>query len=140
MKTQPTLTQRQRFKALSFVLFMMLTSLTFNSVYGQTANEVASSERTIKGAVTDGKTPLESVNVIQKGTRNGTVTNKAGEFTFPKKLKTGDVLIFSYLGYVDQEVEIKEDTTFITLELSEDLIEMIGALDTGKPYKSKRKN
>ena len=140
MKTQLTLTQRQSFKALSFVLFMMLTSLNFSSVYGQTTNEVASSERTIKGVVTDGKTPLESVNVIQKGTRNGTVTNKAGEFTFPKKLKTGDVLIFSYLGYVDQEIEIKEDTTFITLELSEDLIEMIGALDTGKPYKSKRKN
>ncbi len=30
--------------------------------------------------------------------------------------------------------------TFIKLTLTEDLVEMIGALDSAKPYKSKRKN
>ena len=62
-----------------------------------------------------------------------------GKFTFPKKLKTGDVLVFSYLGYETQKVSITDKTSFITLELTPDMVEMIGAVDTNKPYKSKRK-
>jgi len=141
MKTQLTLTQRSIIKTLGF---MMLTLLAFNPTYGQTKTEnstdLASNERTIKGIVTDEEQPLEGVNVIQKGTNNGTVTNEKGEFTFPKALKTGDILLFSYLGYITQKIEIKDNTSFISLKLSADQVEMIGALDTAKPYKSKRNN
>jgi len=141
MKTQLTLTQRSIIKTLGF---MMLTLLAFNLTYGQTKTEnstdLASNERTIKGIVTDEEQPLEGVNVIQKGTNNGTVTNEKGEFTFPKTLKTGDILLFSYLGYETQKIEIKDNTTFISLKLSADQVEMIGALDTAEPYKSKRNN
>ncbi len=144
MKIQLTLPQKQTFKALSFIGLMMFTLLAFNPIYGQTnaasTTETISNERTIKGVVSNENGPLEGVNVIQKGTKIGTVTNEKGEFTFPNKLKTGDVLVFSYLGYENQYVEIKDNTTFIKLVLSEDLIEMIGALDSAKPYKSKRKN
>ena len=48
--------------------------------------------------------------------------------------------MFSYLGYETQKVEIKDDTTFINLKLTIDSVTMIGALDSGKPYKSKRKD
>jgi hypothetical protein len=144
MKTQLTLTQKSIFKTICFTGIMMLTLLAFNPIYGQTktttSTQVASNERTIKGLVSDEEQPLEGVNVIQKNTKIGTVTNEKGEFTFPNKLKTGDVLLFSYLGYETQEVEIKDNTSFITLKLTTDLVEMIGALDTAKPYKSKRKN
>ncbi|WP_299120183.1 carboxypeptidase-like regulatory domain-containing protein [uncultured Winogradskyella sp.] len=144
MKTQLTLTQKSAFKTFGFIGIMMLTLFAFNPIYGQTKTttsaEVATNERTIKGLVSDEEKPLEGVNVIQKGTKTGTVTNEKGEFTFPKKLKTGDILLFSYLGYETQEVKIKDNTTFITLKLTADLVEMIGALDTAKPYKSKRKN
>lgn len=144
MKPQLTLTQNKTFKTISFIGIMMLTLFAFNPIYGQTKTtnltEVATNERTIKGVVSNEEGPLIGVNVIQKGTRNGATTNEKGEFTFPKKLNTGDVLVFSYLGYEKQEVIIKANTTFIKLVLTEDLIEMIGALDSGKPYKSKRKN
>jgi hypothetical protein len=143
MKTQSTLIKKLTFKTLSLVGIMMFTLLAFNPIYAQTkttTTEVASNERTVKGTISDENGPLKDVNVIQKGTSNGTVTNEKGEFTFPVKLKTDDILIISYLGYEKQEVKITNNTTFIKLVLTEDLIEMIGALDSGKPYKSKRKN
>jgi len=143
MNPQFLLIQKHTFKTLSFVGIMMLTLLAFNPLYGQTkttATEIASNERTIKGLISNEDGPLEGVNVILKGTRDGTVTNAKGEFTFPTKLKTGDVLVFSYLGYENQEVKIKANTNSIKIVLTDDLIEMIGALDSAKPYKSKRKN
>ena len=144
MKPLLTLPEKHTFKAFSFIGIMTMTLLAFNPTYGQTktvtSTEMISNERTIKGLITNEDGPLDGVNVILKGTRNGTVTNAKGEFTFPVKLKTGDVLVVSYLGYENQNVVIKDDTTFIKLALTEDLVEMIGALDVAKPYKSKRKN
>ena len=144
MKTQLTLPQTKNFKTIIFIGFMMLTLFAFNPIYGQTnavkATEITVNERTVKGLVSDENEPLLGVNIVLEGTRTGTTTNEKGEFTFPKKLKTGDVLLFSYLGYETQKVEIKEDTTFIELKLTIDSVTMIGALDSGKPYKSKRKN
>lgn len=136
MKTH-FLSQRLSFKSFGFIAILMVAMLALNPSYGQV--ETASTERTIKGIVSDDNGPLADVNVIQKGTRNGTVTNAKGEFTFPVKLKTGAVLVFSYLGYETQEVLIEADTKLIRLELNEDLVEIIGALDSNKPYKSKRK-
>ncbi|MTE26416.1 carboxypeptidase-like regulatory domain-containing protein [Winogradskyella ouciana] len=140
MRTQ-VFTQKQTLKTFGF-LVTMLALFAFNPSYGQTrANtETTSTERTVKGVISNEKGPLKDVNVTQQGTRHGTTTNENGEFTFPVKLKTGDVLLISYLGYETQKFEIKEDTTFIKLVLTEDMIEMIGALDSNKPYKSKRKN
>jgi hypothetical protein len=43
------------------------------------------------------------------------------------------------LGYETLEIKIKEDTTFLRLVLTEDLLEFAGALATDQPYKSKRK-
>ena len=144
MKTQLLVTQNSTLKTFSTIGILLLAMLFSTTSYSQeklnTSTEKTTSERTIKGLVSDEEKPLEGVNVILKDTKNGTVTNEKGEFTFPKKLKTGDILLFSYLGYETQEIKIKEDTNFITLKLTAELIEMIGALDSNKPYKSKRKN
>ena len=139
------ITQKPTSKILNvFGLLLLLTVMSLHPMYGQTAtrsiSEVTSSEKVIKGIVSDENSGLEGVNIIQQGTTNGTVTNEKGEFTFPNILKAGDILLFSYLGYKTQKVEIKDDTTFITLILTEDLIEISGALQSVKPYTSKRKN
>ncbi|WP_461598659.1 carboxypeptidase-like regulatory domain-containing protein [Winogradskyella sp.] len=136
MKTR-ALTPRYIFKTFGFAIALMMTLFTFNTTYGQTKE--ATQERTIKGLVTNEDGPLPGANITLKDTRIGAVTNNDGEFTFPKKLKTGDVLIFSYLGYETQKIAITDNTSFITLELTPDMVEMIGAVDTNKPYKSKRK-
>ncbi len=136
MKTQ-TVTQNKAFKAFGFALVLMMTLFSFNTTFAQT-NE-ATQERTIKGLVSNEDGPLPGANITLDGTRVGAVTDDDGKFTFPKKLKTGDVLIFSYLGYETQKVSITDKTSFISLELTPDMVEMIGAVDTNKPYKSKRK-
>lgn len=56
-------------------------------------------ERTISGIVTDGGGAVPGVNVIVKGTKNGTQTDFDGKYSV--KAKTGDVLIFSYMGMQD---------------------------------------
>lgn len=142
MNSQVTFTKRINNLGV-FIIFIVAT-LAFGSAYAQTgkmtSTEVAQNERIIKGNISNETGPLESVNIILKGTKIGTATDSKGEFTFPKPLKTGDVLLISYLGYEPQEARIKDDTMFLRLVLTEDLIEFSGALNSDTPYKSKRNN
>ena len=132
MKTQDFTVERM-FKSFGFMAFLMIALLSFNTSYGQT------NERTITGLVVNEDGALPGVNITLDGSRTGTTTDFQGEFTFPKKLKTGDVLIFSYLGYETQKITIDDKTNFIRLELTPDMVEMIGDLDTNTPYKTKRR-
>ena len=67
--------------------------------------------RTISGTVTDqsGET-LIGVSVILKGTTTGVITNATGryEITVPGSAQT---LVFSYVGMLDREVEVGNQTT-----------------------------
>ncbi len=77
-------------------------------------------EFTIKGIVTDyqGK-PLSGVNIIEKGTANGTVTNFDGEYSI--SLTSPDaILVFSFIGFLTKEIEVKNQTT-VNLSLIEDI-------------------
>lgn len=134
MKTHVTLTSKKAMSTLGFFMIFMIATVHFNQGYAQ------SNERIIKGIISDESGPLESVNIVLKGTKIGTTTNSKGEFTFPKPLKTGDVLLISYLGYETHETTIKDNTTFLRLSLSEDLIEFSGTPNSNKPYKTKRSN
>ena len=139
MKTQAS---NYIYYTLSLVLTLFVFTISTSSMNAQSNQTAAANASqdlvTVKGIISNEDGPLESVNVILKGTKEGTVTNSKGEFTFPKKLRTGDVLLVSYLGYQTVEVKIEDDTTFIRLLLSEDLIEFVGELNTNKRYKSKR--
>ncbi|MBP6169887.1 MAG: TonB-dependent receptor [Bacteroides sp.] len=79
--------------------------------------------RPIKGTVSDAKgNPIIGVNVVIKGTGNGTITDIDGNFSL--NAKTGSVLLFSYIGYVNKEVKVTS-----TGELSVTLIEDAQMLD-----------
>ena len=124
---------------LTLFIFLMIVSVSFNAAYAQSVqNQQEQKTKIVKGIVSDQNGPLEGVNVIQKGTNYGTVTNSQGEFTFPQPLKTDDVLLFSFIGYETVAVKIKDNTTVIKLTLNEDLVEFIGAVNTNTLYKSKR--
>lgn len=134
MKTDVTLTTKKIITILSF----MILAISFNSLFAQKTIVKNAKTLTVKGIVSDEKEPLLGVNIILKDTRIGTNTDINGEFTFPKMLKKGDVLLFSYLGYKTQTLVIKDDTTFINLILSEDEIECFGDLADDVPYTSKQ--
>jgi TonB-linked outer membrane protein, SusC/RagA family len=66
--------------------------------------------RPITGTVTDANgQPLANVSVVIKGrSQVGTVTNESGVFSLDAN--EGDVLVFSIVGYVSQEVTIGKNT------------------------------
>lgn len=134
MKTDVTLTTKKIITILSF----MILAISFSSLFAQKTIVKNAKTLTVKGIVSDEKEPLLGVNIILKDTRIGTNTDINGEFTFPKMLKKGDVLLFSYLGYKTQTLVIKDDTTFINLILSEYEIECFGDLADDVPYTSKQ--
>nr|WP_321408472.1 TonB-dependent receptor [uncultured Carboxylicivirga sp.] len=55
------------------------------------------------GGVLDANTqqPLVGANVVEKGTYNGTITDIDGNYQI--KISVGDTLVFSFLGYENQE-------------------------------------
>lgn len=74
----------------------------------------------IKGKVSDNSgNPLPGVNVMVKGTNNGTVTGIDGNYSISIENK-GVVLSFSFIGYVSQEIQIG-NRTVLNVTLLEDL-------------------
>lgn len=65
---------------------------------------------TIRGAVSDEKgEKLAGVSVVLKGTTKGTVTDAAGNYNLDVPT-TANVLVFSYIGYLSQEVQVGNRT------------------------------
>ncbi|WP_345210430.1 TonB-dependent receptor [Mucilaginibacter gynuensis] len=76
-------------------------------------------ETTVKGTVTDEKgSPLPGVSVSVKGTTNGTMSDVKGEYSI-RVAGESDVLVFSSVGYVTQEVTVSAKTT-INIQLQPD--------------------
>jgi TonB-linked SusC/RagA family outer membrane protein len=61
--------------------------------------------QTVSGTISDVSGNLPGVNVLVKGTTNGTSSDLDGKFKL-NNVKDEDILIFSYLGYVPQEVKV----------------------------------
>ncbi|WP_448104639.1 SusC/RagA family TonB-linked outer membrane protein [Pedobacter panaciterrae] len=66
---------------------------------------------TVKGVVLDAETkgPIPSVNVSVKGTNLGTATNVNGIYTLTN-VNPKATLVFSYIGYKQQEIELNGKT------------------------------
>jgi len=76
----------------------------------------ASAQQSVSGTVADPSgVPLPGVNVVIKGTNTGASTDFDGNFSI--QAAETDVLIFSFVGFKDQEVTIGNNTSFsISLE------------------------
>lgn len=74
----------------------------------------------VKGIVTDAEgSPLPGVNILEKGTTNGTVTDLDGNYTISVDNPDG-ILVFSYVGYLSEEIPISNQTS-IDIALVEDI-------------------
>ena len=80
-------------------------------------------QRNISGVVTDNVTAskLSSVIVIIKGTQDGTITDKNGEFNI--KANDNDVLVFSYIGSKTKEVAVQM-RSIINVSLEDDISQL----------------
>lgn len=78
----------------------------------------AQSRRRVSGRVNDKKgEPVIGANVVQKGTVNGTVTDREGRFSLELPVKA--VLQISYIGYIPQEINYKGESA-LHIRLTED--------------------
>lgn len=67
----------------------------------------------VTGTVEDANgVPLPGVNVVVKGTTNGTITDANGKFKL--SAPANSTLVITYIGYADQEVKAKS-TLVVTL-------------------------
>ncbi|HEY0246004.1 MAG TPA: carboxypeptidase-like regulatory domain-containing protein, partial [Mucilaginibacter sp.] len=63
----------------------------------------------VTGSVRDASgQPLIGVSITLKGTQTGVQTDANGHFTLPANI--GDVLVFSYIGYIRKEVTVTTQT------------------------------
>ena len=78
-------------------------------------------DSTLVGSVSDSSTdgPLPGVSVVIKGTQNGTTSDFDGNFSL-SGVSSGDVIQFSYIGYVTQEVQVGSSFN-ISVSLEEDV-------------------
>ena len=76
--------------------------------------------KAITGQVTDLETaePLPGVNIRIKGTSQGTVSNLNGKFSLDAA--PGDVLLFTFVGYLPEEITV-ENQTHLEVSLVSDL-------------------
>lgn len=115
----------------SWKIFMIFCSMftSLYSVYGQSEQ--------ITGTVLDAQgVPIPGVNIVQKGTSNGVVTDFDGNFTI--QLATGqDTLVFTYIGYQTKEIKVDNQTTLnITLQEDTQALDEVVVVGYGTTTKS----
>lgn len=103
--------------------------LTFGSYTKQLQHQIT-------GTVTDATGPLPSVTVIVKGTTTVVVTDEKGNFSITAN--STDVLVFSFIGYATQEINVADQTS-IKIILSEDSTQLKEVTINAGYYKVKDK-
>lgn len=95
----------------------------------------------VQGTISDEEGALPGVYILLKGTTIGTATDIDGKFSFPKRLKVGDILVINYIGYETKEYVVTADieqNLNVSITLDYDDLILMGAVAVKGPYSSKR--
>lgn len=104
-----------------FALFMALFLMNVSWAFAQL---------TVTGRVqsTTGE-PLIGVNVVEKGTTNGTVTDLDGNYTL--RVAKGKTLVFSYIGFLTQEIVVDNAKVNVTLKEDTETLDEVVVIGYG---------
>src|SRR5258705_10710294 len=109
-----------------FAVFLMLGAVT---AFAQ--------QKTVTGKVTSTEvgSGIPGVNIVQKGTSNGTVTDATGSF----KINVDDnaTLLFSFIGYKTQEIVVGAQT-LLNVGLESDVKTLSEIVVTGYGQQEKK--
>lgn len=80
------------------------------------AHVVSAQQVAVRGQVLDAgtKEPMIGVSVLEKGTTNGTITDFDGNYSL--NVASGKTLVFSYIGYVTQEIVVSGETVNVSMK------------------------
>ena len=117
---------RTKFSGILTLLLAFVVQLTF------------AQEKTISGTVSDNSgLPLPGVNIIVKGTSNGTQSDFDGNYTV--NANVGQALVFSYVGFNSVERAVTAATSNISLQLTEDAESLEEVVVTALGIKKEKK-
>jgi TonB-linked SusC/RagA family outer membrane protein len=117
---------RTKFSGILTLLLAFVVQLTF------------AQEKTISGTVSDNSgLPLPGVNIIVKGTSNGTQSDFDGNYTV--NANVGQSLVFSYVGFNSVERAVTAATSNISLQLTEDAESLEEVVVTALGIKKEKK-
>ncbi|MBN2524612.1 MAG: TonB-dependent receptor [Bacteroidales bacterium] len=121
MKRSFTILHWKRIPILRMIVLIFGISLMFQSKLLATSDVLQEEEKVITGIVTDASTdePLPGVSILIKGTSSGSITDSEGRYTVDAK--SSDVLVFSYVGFLDEEIPVGSQTE-INIGLTLDII------------------
>lgn len=112
---------KKRLKKLILPVFLLIGSI----IYAQS----------VSGIVSDNTGPVPGVNVVVKGTTIGTATDFDGKFEI--SASNGDVLVFSFVGYLTQEVTYSGQSSInITLKENAAALDEVVVVGYGTKKKS----
>lgn len=99
-------------------------------------NAEALAEQTVTGTVTDeGGATLPGVSILIKGTQRGTTTNVEGSYSVEVPDNKA-VLVFSYVGYLSQEVAVENRTKLnVSLKVDNKSLEEVVVVGYGTARK-----
>ncbi len=94
-------------------------------------------EKTVSGNVTDESgLPLPGVNIVVKGTSNGTQSDFDGNYSI--KTNVGEVLVFSFVGLKTQEITVGASNT-VNVSMLEDAESLDEVIVTAQGIKREKK-
>lgn len=95
------------------------------------SNTLAFAQTGVTGVVKDALgEPLIGVNVLEKGTANGAITDMDGKFSL--NVGQGKTLRFSYMGYLTQEVVVRGSTVNVVLKDDTKTLDEVVVVGYGK--------
>lgn len=106
-----TLSRARQLYGAMLLLFMLTTTA---GAYAQEATLVEISGQVLNQ---EKKEPLSDVSVQVKGAVTGTITNSTGNFTLRTRVKLPFTLVFSSVGFQQQEFEVKSLNSKLQIEL-----------------------
>jgi TonB-linked SusC/RagA family outer membrane protein len=101
------------------------------------ASTMAMAQQVVTGKVTssDDGSPIPGVNILEKGTSNGTVTDVDGNFRI--SAASGSTLVFSFVGYQSQEVPVGSQSS-VNVSLLSDVTSLSEVVVVGYGSQEKR--
>lgn len=99
-------------------------------------NIIQQDKKTISGRVVDRNgEPVIGVNVVEKGTTNGTITGMDGKFTL--NVSPNATLMLSYIGYKAQEIAVNNRTQYnVVLDEDTEALDEVVVVGYGTMKKS----
>jgi len=114
----PLLTCLKKHVLLMGLAIVLLLSGTFQISAASVSED---QQKTVSGRITDANNqPLPGVNILEKGTLNGAISDADGKFSM-NVASANSVLVFSFVGYTTQEVTVGSQSS-INVTLAESAI------------------